>query len=69
MIILYAYDANLFLVELIKSRSDSEILRASDLFYYTFETAGHAPKLNIMDNGQATLNLADRQEIPSHNFT
>ena len=54
MLILYAYDANTIMVEPIKSRSDSDILRSYDLLYYTLETTGHATKMNIMENEEST---------------
>ena len=54
MLILYAYDTNTILVEPIKSQRDSDILRAYDVLYDTLETAGHAPKLNIMNNEAST---------------
>ena len=50
MLIIYAYDINVMLVEPIKTRSDSDMLSAYDFLYNTLENAGHAPKLNIMDN-------------------
>ena len=50
MLIIYAYDTNAMLVEPIKTRSDSDMLSVYDSLYNTLENAGHAPKLNIMDN-------------------
>ena len=54
MLILYAYDANAILVEPIKSRSDSDILRAYDVLYDTLDTAIRGPKFNTMDNEAST---------------
>ena len=54
MLILYAYGTNAILVEPIKSRSDTDMLRADDVLYDTLETSGHAPKLIIMDNEAST---------------
>ena len=50
MLILYAYEANTILVEPIISQSDLVILRAYDVLYKKMESAGHAQKLNTMDN-------------------
>ena len=50
MFILYAYDKNAILVETIKKRSDTDMLRTYDVLYDTFENDGHAPKLNMTDN-------------------
>ena len=47
---MYAYDMNENLMETIKTRSDTDMLREYDVLYYTLENAGHAPKLNMMDN-------------------
>ena len=54
MLILYACDTNAILVEPIKTRSDATTLRAYYVLYYTLENAGHAPKLNIMENKAST---------------
>ena len=50
MLIFYAYDTNIIVVEPIKSRSDTDTLFEYDVLYYTFKTLVHAPKLNIMYN-------------------
>ena len=50
MLILYVYYSNEILVETIKPRSDTDILRTYDTVYDTLKTTGHAPKLNIIDN-------------------
>ena len=50
MTILYAYDTNAILVEPIKKRSDTDMLRAYYVLYYTLKNVGYAPKLNIMEN-------------------
>ena len=55
MLILYVYDTNTILVELIKTRSDTEIMPEYDVLYNTLENAGHAPKLNITSNEASTL--------------
>ena len=39
MLILYAYESNENLVDPIKSKSDTDILRAYDTVYETLETA------------------------------
>ena len=52
-LLLNSYDINAVLVEPIKSISDAYILHSYDTFYDTFETVGHAPKLNIMENGSS----------------
>ena len=54
MIILYAYYHNTIFMEPIKSRSDSEDLRAYDVWYNKLEAAVHAPKLNITENESST---------------
>ena len=56
MLIVYAYDDNAIFVEPIKLRIDLNILRACDVLYDTLETAGHVPKLNIMEN-EASISL------------
>ena len=50
MLILYAYDTNAIFVESTKTRSDTDMFYAYYVLYYTLKNAGHAPKLNIMDN-------------------
>ena len=50
MLILYVYDTNEILVETIKTRIDTYMLRAYDVLYDTLENGGHAPKLKMMDN-------------------
>ena len=43
MLILYGCDTNVILVEPIKSRSDTDVLRAYDVLYYTLETSVNSP--------------------------
>ena len=50
MLILYAYDTDSVLVEPIKTKSNTDVLRAYDVLYEILETALHASNLNIMDN-------------------
>ena len=50
ILIIYECDTNAILVEPIKTGSDTDMLRAYYVLYYTLENAGYAPKLNIVDN-------------------
>ena len=45
MLILYAYDTNEILVELIKKRSDADMLRAYYILYDTFRKCGAGAKV------------------------
>ena len=50
MLILYAYDKKEILVEPIKTRSNTDMLRVYGVLYDTLENAGHAQKWIIVDN-------------------
>ena len=54
MLILYAYENNIVLVEPIKKRGDKDMLHEYDVLYDTLEHAGHAPKLNTIHNEEST---------------
>jgi hypothetical protein len=50
LLILYEYDGNAILAEPMKSRSDSEAVRAYTVLYKQFTNAGLHPKFQMMDN-------------------
>ena len=50
MLILYAYDKNTILVEPIKTRSDTDMLRVYYVLYNILENVVQAPRMNIMGN-------------------
>jgi hypothetical protein len=50
LLVLYDFDSNAILAELMKARSDDEALRAYEALYRTLTNRGCKPNLNIMDN-------------------
>ena len=58
LLIIYDYDSNAILAEPIKSRSDSEILRAYDKTINLLKSRGLSPQLHRLDN-EASKALRD----------
>jgi hypothetical protein len=53
--VLYDYDSNAILVEPLKSRAATEILRAFDVLHQRLRHAGRTPTLHILDNEASNL--------------
>ena len=53
--VLYDYDSNAIMVEALKTRAASEILRAFKNIYERITITGRRPQLHVLDNEASTL--------------
>ena len=70
----YVYKLNAILLRSMKSREDASMVKAFTSIYTKLETAGHKPKLHVLDNEcsravQKILNNKGtaRQNVEAHN--